>query len=42
MAIAAPKVENPEDHHTSGIVFAFVVLAYQIMICLFYGFWASY
>lgn len=42
MAIAAPKVENPDDYHISGIVFAGVVLAYQVMICIFYGLWASY
>ena len=42
MAITAPKVKNPDDFHMSGIIFSVVVLLYQVMICLFYGFWFSY
>ena len=42
MAIPAEKVDNPDDFHRSGIVFAIVVLLYQVMICLFYGHWFNY
>lgn len=42
MAFAPPKVKNPDDHHKSGVIFGIVVFLYQVMICLFYGFWTGY
>ena len=42
MAIAAEKVDNPDDYHRSGLVFAIFVFLYQVMICLFYGYWFNY
>jgi len=42
MAIPADKVKNPDDFHRSGLVFAILVFAYQVMICLFYAYWMNY
>ncbi len=41
MAISPIVVEKPK-RNGNGIAFAIVVFLYQIMICLFYGFWFNY
>lgn len=35
-------LDDAQNYHKSGIVFAIIVFLYQILICFFYGYWFSY